>query len=168
MCGKWEGRFKDDDSSEVSHKCSLYIHIIWHLSKYSMLWLFCFLCLSFVSSIVSSVAQMVRKLPAMQETWAQSLGPEDTLPKGKATTPVCLSGKSHGQSNLVGYSPRDQKELDTTEQLTLCLLDRLGADWQQKLFSFDSSTPLPCARAFEKGLVGAGEVLSRMAWGQKQ
>ena len=33
-------------------------------------------------------------------------------------TPVFLPGKSHGQRNLVGYSPWGHKELDTTEQLT--------------------------------------------------
>ena len=31
--------------------------------------------------------------------------------------PVFLSGKSHGQRSLVGYSPWGHKELDTTEQL---------------------------------------------------
>ena len=31
------------------------------------------------------VAQLVKNLPAMQETWAQSLGWEDPLEKGKAT-----------------------------------------------------------------------------------
>ena len=30
-------------------------------------------------------------------------------------TPVFLPGESHGQRNLVGYSPRCQEELDTTE-----------------------------------------------------
>ena len=30
-------------------------------------------------------------------------------------TPVFLLGKSHGQRNLEGYSPKDCKELDTTE-----------------------------------------------------
>ena len=30
------------------------------------------------------VAQMVKNLPAMQETWVQSLGQEDPLEKGKA------------------------------------------------------------------------------------
>ena len=30
-------------------------------------------------------------------------------------TPVFLPGKFHGQRSLVGYSPWDQKELDTTE-----------------------------------------------------
>ena len=32
--------------------------------------------------------------------------------------PVVLSGKSHGQRSLVGYSPKDYKELDTTERLS--------------------------------------------------
>ena len=36
-------------------------------------------------------------------------------------TPVFLPGKSHGQRSLVGYSPWDRKESDTTEQLTLSL-----------------------------------------------
>ena len=31
------------------------------------------------------VAQLVKNLPAMQETWIQSLGWEDPLEKGKAT-----------------------------------------------------------------------------------
>ena len=33
----------------------------------------------------SLVAQMVKNLPAMQETWVQSLGLEDPLEKGMAT-----------------------------------------------------------------------------------
>ena len=33
----------------------------------------------------SLVAQLVKNLPAMQETWVQSLGWEDTLEKGMAT-----------------------------------------------------------------------------------
>ena len=31
------------------------------------------------------IAQLVKNLPAMQETWVQSLGWEDLLEKGKAT-----------------------------------------------------------------------------------
>ena len=34
---------------------------------------------------VSLVAQMVKNLPAIQETWVQSLGWEDPLEKGVAT-----------------------------------------------------------------------------------
>ena len=33
------------------------------------------------------------------------------------STPVLLPGKSHGQRNLVGYSPWGGKESDTTERL---------------------------------------------------
>ena len=36
-------------------------------------------------SWASLVAQLVKKLPAMRETWVQSLGWEDPLEKGKAT-----------------------------------------------------------------------------------
>ena len=36
-------------------------------------------------SWASLVAQMVKNLPAMWETWVQSLGWEDPLEKGKAT-----------------------------------------------------------------------------------
>ena len=37
------------------------------------------------------------------------------LEKAMAPTPVLLSGKSHGQRSLVGYSPWGREELDTTE-----------------------------------------------------
>ena len=37
------------------------------------------------SSGKSLVAQMVKNLPVMQDTWAQSLGQEDPLEKGVAT-----------------------------------------------------------------------------------
>ena len=33
-------------------------------------------------------------------------------------TPLFLFGESHGQRSLVGYSPRGQKESDTTEWLS--------------------------------------------------
>ena len=33
-------------------------------------------------------------------------------------TPVFLPGEFHGQRSLVGYSPWNHKELDTTEELT--------------------------------------------------
>ena len=33
----------------------------------------------------SMVAQMVKRLPTMRETWVQSLGQEDPLEKGMAT-----------------------------------------------------------------------------------
>ena len=55
----------------------------------------------------------------MQETRLPSLGWEDPLEGRKwQPTPVFFPGKSHGQKSLVGYSPWDLKELDTTERLT--------------------------------------------------
>ena len=50
------------------------------------------------------VAQMVKKMPAMQETWVRLLGWEDALEKGM-TGEVFLPGELHGQRSLVGYSP---------------------------------------------------------------
>ena len=58
---------------------------------------------------------MVKHLPAIRATWVQSFGWEDPLEK--EMTPVFLSGESHRQTSLVGYSPRGCKESDTTEQL---------------------------------------------------
>ena len=55
-------------------------------------------------------AQTVKNLPAMQETQVQSLGQEDPLEKGMATTPEFLPGEFHGQRSLAGYSPWSHKE----------------------------------------------------------
>ena len=46
------------------------------------------------------VTQMVKNLPAMQETWVRSLGWEDTLEKGKGY-PL----KYSGLENTMDYSP---------------------------------------------------------------
>ena len=42
-------------------------------------------------SWASLVAQLVKNLPAMWETWVNSPGPEDPLEKGKATHPSILA-----------------------------------------------------------------------------
>ena len=62
------------------------------------------------------MAQLVKNLPAMQETWAQSLSWEDPLKKGELSTPAILP--NHGYRSLVGYSPWGRKELNMTEQLS--------------------------------------------------
>ena len=79
--------------------------------------------ISFALSITraSQVAQMVKHLPAMWETWVQSLGWDDSLEKEMATHSSTLAGKSHGQRSLVGYSPRGHKASDTTERLHFSL-----------------------------------------------
>ena len=45
----------------------------------------------FQYSWASLVAQMVKNLPAMQETWVRSLGQEDPLEKGMATHSTILA-----------------------------------------------------------------------------
>ena len=70
----------------------------------------------------SLVAPLVKILPAMQETWVQSLDQEDPLEKGMATHSCILAWRIRGQRSLAGYSPWDCKELDTTEWLTLSVL----------------------------------------------
>ena len=71
------------------------------------------------SQVYLSKAQMVKNLPAMQETWLWSLGREDSPEKRMATHSTILVGKSHGQRSLAGFSWKGCKELDMTEQLTL-------------------------------------------------
>ena len=54
-------------------------------------------CISVLCFMASLVAQIVKNLPAMQETRARPLGQEDALEKRMATKPVFLSGELHGQ-----------------------------------------------------------------------
>ena len=53
----------------------------------------------------SLVAQMIKNLPTMQETKFLFLYLEYPLEKGMATHSSILTGESHGQRSLVGYSP---------------------------------------------------------------
>ena len=53
----------------------------------------------------SLVAQMVKNLPAMQETQVQSLCWKDLLEEDTAIAPVFLPRELKGQRNLEGYSP---------------------------------------------------------------
>ena len=48
---------------------------------------------------------MVKNLPAMQETWVQSLGWEDPLEEGMATRSSVLAWRIPRTKSLVGYSP---------------------------------------------------------------
>ena len=51
-------------------------------------------------SRASLVAQMVKSLPAVWETWVRSLGWEDPLEKGKATHSIWTSLIAHLVKNL--------------------------------------------------------------------
>ena len=59
------------------------------------------------------VAQTVKNLPAMEETWVQSLGWEDPLEKGMATHSSILAGQ-RSLATVHGV----KKELDMIERLT--------------------------------------------------
>ena len=66
-------------------------------------------------SLMLLVAQLVKNLTAMQETWVQSLGREDPWRRERLPTPVLFwPGEFHRL-----YSPWGGKESDTTEQLSL-------------------------------------------------
>ena len=62
------------------------------------------------------VAQMVKNLPAVQETSVQSLVRKIPWRREWQPTPVFLPGEFHGQRSLVGYSPWGCKALDMPEQ----------------------------------------------------
>ena len=70
---------------------------------------------------VSLVAQMVKNMPAIQrprfDSWVRKIHWKNEW----KPTPAFLPGESHGQGNLVGYSPLGCKESDTTERLSLSL-----------------------------------------------
>ena len=48
---------------------------------------------------------MIKNLPAMRETWVQSLVRKITWRMEWLSTSVFLPGEFHGQRSLAGYSP---------------------------------------------------------------
>ena len=71
---------------------------------------------------ISLVAQIVKNLPPMQETWVWLLGQEDPLEKGMATHSSILDWIIPWTQEPGGlYSPWGLKELDITKQLSLSL-----------------------------------------------
>ena len=67
--------------------------------------------------VVFLVAQTIKNLPAMRETWVGKI----PWRREWQPTPVFLPGEFHGQRSLVGYSPHSRKESDRTEPPTLSL-----------------------------------------------
>ena len=67
----------------------------------------------------SLVAQLVKNLPAMQETWVRSMGWEDLPEEEMATHSSTLAGESLGQRSLVGFSPWGRKESGMIERLII-------------------------------------------------
>ena len=68
-------------------------------------------------SWASLVAQTIKNMPAMQETWVQSLGWEEPLEKKTATLSSILAWRIPWTIQSTGH-----KVLDTTERLSLSLL----------------------------------------------
>ena len=67
----------------------------------------------------SLVAEMIKNLPAMQETWVRSLSWEDPLEEGMATHCSILAWRIPGQRSMMDFSPWGRKAFVTTEQLTV-------------------------------------------------
>ena len=80
------------------------------------------------SNWASLVAQTVKRLSAMWETWVLSLGQEDPLEKGKATHSSILAWRILWKRNLAGYSPWGSKELDIIERISLLLSKTLPSE----------------------------------------
>ena len=75
------------------------------------------------------MAQVVKNLPAMQET---GFNPRvGKIPWGREwqPTPVFLPGELHGQRSLAGYSPWGHKQSDTTERDSFAF-KTFGSTWR--------------------------------------
>ena len=84
------------------------------------------------------MAQTVKNLPAMPETWVRSLGLEDPLSEGNGyPLQYFLPGEFHEQRSLAGYTVQGMAEPDTTKRLTLSERIRIHL----KLSSFSRISP---------------------------
>ena len=120
--------------SSFIHYCSPFIQIL--------------VSFFFFSLVASLVAQSVKKLPAVQETWVWSLGQEDPLEKEMATHSSILSWKipwTEEPSGVQG-APGGCKESGTTERLTLKIF------WFFQTCSFN----IPCRRDLVNSFLSFG------------
>ena len=67
------------------------------------------------------MAQTVKSMPAMPETWVQSLSREDPLEEGMATHYSILAWRIPWTEEHGSYSPWGRQESDTIKRLTLSL-----------------------------------------------
>ena len=77
---------------------------------------------AFISAIevnrASLVAQLVKNLPAMQETWGSIPGSGRSPGEGNGYSLQYSCLENYRQRSLAGYSSWGSKELDTTEQVS--------------------------------------------------
>ena len=86
------------------------------------------LVLGFLYLRASLVVQMLKRLPAVWETWVQSLGWEDPV-KEMATHSSILAWRIPWSEELGGLQSTGRKELETTERLhfhSACKLNKQG------------------------------------------
>ena len=76
------------------------------------------------TSSVPVLAQTVKNLLAVQETWVRSLGREDLLEKGMTTHSRILAWRIPGTEEPGGLQSMGHKESDMTEGLTEVLTGR--------------------------------------------
>ena len=72
-----------------------------------------------ITLMIFPLAQMVKNLPAVQETWVKSLGQEYPLEKGMAIHSSILAWRIPWIEEPDGFNSWGHKESDRTEQLTL-------------------------------------------------
>ena len=82
------------------------------------------LVLGFLYLRASLVAQRLKRLPAMWETWVRSLGREDPLEKEMATHSSILAWRIPWTKELGGLQSTGRKESDMTERLHITELHR--------------------------------------------
>ena len=70
-----------------------------------------------LSTAASLIAQLVKNLPAMQETWVQPLGWEDPLEKEMAIHSSILAWRIPWTEEPGGLQSTGSQESDTTERL---------------------------------------------------
>ena len=94
------GKF-EKEKEECLHNCvcGTYTHV--HLYMY-VCTVHIYNCMYVCIFRASLVAQLVKNLPAVQETWVQSLCQKDPWKRKWLPAPVFLPLKSHGQRTLVG------------------------------------------------------------------
>ena len=98
---------------------------------------FCYTSCSQHSPWASLVAQTVKKLSAMQETWVRSLGREDPLVKEKAIHSSILAWRIPWTEKPGRLQSTGCKELHTNDQLSLLLFTytyKINAAFKQYTF----------------------------------
>ena len=112
--------------TRTPYSCSCFVHLLTERLEW-ITWIspsrekWSFFLLQTIMPVIlwsSLIAQMVKSLPAMWETWIQSLGQEDPLEKEMATHSSILAWRIPWTKKPGGYSTWGHKELDMTQWLT--------------------------------------------------